>query len=135
MKEDFLSDYCSIHPQVKLDLFCKQCGMDMCRECTCTREHECTASSDRIHEETQGMEETTIGMVQFLEEMKEAISRAKQMKQSVKNRMDYDINVAKEVFTTLRKIIDEKEEKTVADIKEAAHMREKALEVSLYCSN
>ena len=42
--------------------------------------------------------------------------------------------MTKEVFTTLRKTIDEKEEQTIADIKEAAHMREKALEVSLYCS-
>ena len=74
-------------------------------------------------------------MMQFLQKMKEAISGAKEIRQRVKKRMDYDINVAKEVFTTLRKTINEKEEKTIADIKEAAHMREKALEVSLYCSN
>ena len=89
------SGYCSIHPQVKLDLFCKQCGVDMCRECTCTTRHRGheyaaseAASSDRIREEAQRIEETTVGMMRFLEKMKTTISEVKEMKKKVKNRMD-----------------------------------------------
>ena len=39
----------------------------------------------------------------------------------------------REVFATLRKAIDEREEQTIGDIKEAAYEREKALEVSHVC--
>ena len=104
----------------------------MCRECTTTRHtgHEYTASSDKIHEETRRLAEAADSMVELLEEMKRAISGVKEMKQRVKNRKDNNINVTREVFATLRKAIDEREEKTIADIKEGAYKREKALEVS-----
>ena len=127
-----LSECCSVHPQMKLDLYCKQCGVDVCRECTTTRHrrHEYTTSSDKIHEETRRLGEATDSVVELLEEMKRAISGVKETKQRVRNRKDNNINVTREVFATLRKAIDEREEQTIADIKEAAYKREKALEVS-----
>ena len=141
LKEDTaatsFSEYCSVHPQMKLDLFCKQCGVDMCRECTTTRHrrHEYTASSDKIHEETRRLGGAINNMVGVLEDMKQAISGVKEMKQKVRNRKDNNINVTREVFATLRKAIDEKEEQTTADIEEEAYKREKALEVSHLCLN
>ena len=127
-----LSEWCSVHPQMKLDLYCKQCGVDVCRECTITRheKHEYTASSDKIHEETRKLVETTEGTVKLLEEMKRAISGVKEMKQRVTKRKDNNINMTREMFAILRKAIDEREEQTIGDIKEAAYKREKALEVS-----
>ena len=131
-----LSEYCFDHPQMKLDLFCKQCGVDVCRECTTTRHrrHKYTASSDKIHEETRRLGEATDSMVEVLEEMKLAISGVKEMKQRVRNRKDNNINVTREVFATLRKAIDEREEQTIADIEEEAYKREKALEVKNFCA-
>ena len=136
LKEDSvatpLSEYCFDHPQMKLDLFCKHCEVDVCRECTTTRHrrHKYIASSDNIHEETRRLVEAADSMVELLEEMKRAISEVKEMKQRVRNRKDNNINVTREVFATLRKAIDEREEQTIADIKEGAYKREKALEVS-----
>ena len=126
-----LSEYCFDHPQMKLDLFCKRCRVDVCRECTTTRHrrHEYTALSDKIHEETRRLGEATDSMVELLEEMKRAISGVKEMKQRVRNRKDNNINVTREVFATLRKAIDESEEKAIADIEEGAYNTEKALEV------
>ena len=130
------SEYCHVHPQMKLDLFCKKCGVDVCRECTATRHrrHEYTTSSDKIHEETRrlGDLQATDGMVELLEEMKRAISGAKETKQRVRNRKDNTINVTREVFATLRKAIDEREEEMIADVKEEAYKREKSLEVSQF---
>ena len=130
-----LSDFCSVHPQLKLDMHCKQCGVDVCRECTTTghRRHEYTASSDNIHEETRRLGKATDSMVGLLEEMKQAISGVKEIKQRVRNRKENNINVTREVFATLRKAIDEREEQTIDDIKEAAYEREKALEVLQLC--
>ena len=131
------SEYCSDHPQLKLRLFCKQCGVNICRGCTITRHrrHECTASSDKIYDETLRLGVATDSMVELLEEMKRAISGVKEMKQRVRNRKDNNINVTREVFATLRKAIDEREEETIADIKEGAYKKEKALEVShLLCT-
>ena len=127
-----LSEFCSVHPQLKLDMHCKQCGVDVCRECTTTshRRHECTTSSDKIHEETRRLGEATDSVVGLLKEMKRAISGVKEMKQRVTNRKDNNINVTREVFAILRKATDEREERTIDDIKEAAYKREKALEVS-----
>ena len=137
LKEDGVAtplwEYCSVHPQLKLTLYCKQCGVEICRGCTITtihRKHEYTASqSDKVHEETRRLGEATDSMVELLEEMKRAISGVKEMKQRVRNRKDNNINVTREVFATLRKAIDEREEQTIADIKEGAYKREKALEV------
>ena len=127
-----LREYCFDHPQMKLDLFCKQCGVDVCRECTTTghRRHEYTASSEKIHEETRRLGEANDSMAELLEEMKRAIFGVKEMKERVRNGKDNNINVTREVFATLRKVIDEREEKTIADIEEIAYKREKALEVS-----
>ena len=92
-------------------------------------------------EETRKLGEATDSVVELLEEMKRAISGVKEMKQRVRNRKDNNINVTREVFTTLRKAIDEREEQTIADIKEEAYRRERALEVtclvvfSTYASN
>ena len=132
-----LSDYCSVHPHMKLDMHCKQCRVDVCRECTTTRHrtHEYTASSDKIHEETQRLRGSTDCVIELLEEMKLAISGIKEKKQRVRNRKDNNINVTREVFATLRKAINEREEQTINDIKEAAYKREKALEVSHLCLN
>ena len=83
-----LSEWCAVHPQMKLDLYCKQCGVYVCRECTTTRHrrHEYTASSDKIHEETRRLGETTESVVELLEEMKRAISGVKEIKQRVRKR-------------------------------------------------
>ena len=81
-------------------------------------------------EETQRLREATDSVVELLEEMKRAISGVKEMKQRVKNRKDNNINVTREMFTTLRKAIDGREEQTITDIKEGAYRRERALEVT-----
>ena len=126
-----LSEYCFVHPQMKLDLFCEQCAVDICRECTTTNHgrHEHTASSDKIHDETRRLGEETDNVVDLLEETKQAILGVKEMRQRVRNRKNSNLNVTREVFATLRKAIDEREEQTIADIKNGAENTEKALEV------
>ena len=135
VKEDIArepSEYNCADHQMKLKLFCKQCGVEVCTECIATRHesHEHTSSSYKIHEETRRLGKTTDIVVDLLEKMKPAITRVKEMKQRVTNRKDNNITVTREVFARLRKAIDEREEQTLADIEEEAYKREKALEVS-----
>ena len=82
--------------------------------------------------ESLRLEETTnnaCNVRKLLEEMKEAISGVKEMKLRVKKRKDNNIGVTREAFAALRKAIDEREERILADIKETAYIRERALEV------
>jgi len=88
-----------------------------------------------MEEERRRVGEASEGVVELLEEMKRAIYGVKEMKQRVRSRKDKNINVTREMFATLRKAIDEREEETIADIKEGAEKREKALEVSNLCFN
>ena len=81
--------------------------------------------------EARRLGEATNSVVELLQEMKRAISRVKEMKQRVRNRKDNNINVTREMFTTLRKAMDEREEQMITDIKEGAYRRERALEVIL----
>ena len=80
-------------------------------------------------EETRRLGEATDSVVELLEEVKLAIYGVKEMKQRVRNRKDNNINVTREMFTTLRKAIDEREEQSITDIKEGAYRRERGLEV------
>ena len=80
-------------------------------------------------EETRRLGEATDSVVELLEQMKQGISGVKEMRQRVRNRKDNNINITREMFATLRKAIDEREELTIADIKEGAYRTEKALEV------
>ena len=82
------------------------------------------------NEDTRRLGEATDSVVELLEEMKRAISGVKEMKQRVKNRKDNNINVTREMFTTLRKAINEREEQAITDIKEGAYRKERALEVT-----
>ena len=81
--------------------------------------------------EIRRLGEATVSVVELLEEMKRAISGVKEMKQRVKTRKDNNINVTREMFTTLRKAIDEREDKMITDIKEEGYRRDRALEVIL----
>ena len=85
-----------------------------------------------MDEEIRRLGEATDSVIELVEEMKRAISGVKEMRQRVRNRKDNNINVTREVFATLRKAIDEREEQTIADIKEGAYRRERALEVMLF---
>ena len=82
---------------------------------------------DNIYEETRRLGETTESVVELLEEMKRAICGVKEVKQRVRKRKDNNINMTREVFATLRKAIDEREEQTIDDIKKAAYERERKL--------
>ena len=127
-----LLEYCADHPQMKLDLFCKQCGAEICTKCTKTSHegHKYTVSSDYIHDETQNLGKAINSVTEVLKDMKQAISKIKEMKQRVNKRKDDSINKTKEVFAILRKAINEREEQTIVDIKETAYKRERALEVA-----
>ena len=94
------------------------------------KKNDVTAPLSVTDEETRRLGEATDSVVELLGEMKQAISGVKEMKQRVRNRKDNNINVTREMFTTLRKAIDEREEQTIADIKEGAYKRERALEVT-----
>ena len=123
---------CFVNLQMKLD-WCKQHGVvDVCREryYTTGQIHTTVQThTEKIHEETQRIGEATEKVLKLLKEMKQAISVVKEMKQRVRERKDNNINMTREVFATLRKAIDEREEQTIGDIKEEAYKREKALEV------
>ena len=80
-------------------------------------------------EETRRLGEATNSVVELQDEMKRAISGVKEMRQRVRNRKDNNINVTREMFTVLRKAIDEREEEMITDINERAYRRERALEV------
>lgn len=129
----FLSEYCSIHVQRKRDLFCKQCVVDICRDCVFTvhKGHEYTTSADLIEDEIWRLEEAGDGVVDLLEEVKRVVSGVREMKIRVRSKKDNYVNVTREAFSCLRKAIDEREEQTIADIKEEANKKEKSLEVCL----
>ena len=131
-----LLEHCADHPQMKLDLFCKQCGTEICTKCTKTSHegHKYTVSSDYIHDETQNLGKTINSVTEVLKDMKQAISKIKEMKQKVNKRKDDSINKTKEVFAILRKAINEREEQTIVDIKETAYKRERALEVAVHAA-
>ena len=127
-----LSECCPVHVQMKRDLFCKQCGVEMCSDCVSTthRGHGYITSSDAIDDETWTLEMVGGGVVDLLEEVKRAVSVVRETKRRVTNKKDNDVNLTREVFSVLRKAIDEREEQTIVDIKEEAIKKEKSLEVS-----
>ena len=93
------------------------------------KEDDVSARLSVTDEETRRLGEATSTVVELLEEMKRAISGVKEMRQRVRSRKDNNLNVTREMFTILRKAIDEREEEMITDINERAYRRERALEV------
>ena len=93
------------------------------------KEDDVSARLSVTDEETRRLGEATNCVVELLEEMKRAISGVKEMRQRVRSRKDNNLNVTREMFTILRKAIDEREEEMITDINERAYRRERALEV------
>ena len=93
------------------------------------KEDHVSARFSVTDEEIRRLGETTDSVVELLEEMTRAISGVKEMKERVRNRKDNNLNVTREMFTILRKAIDEREEQIITDINEKAYRRERALEV------
>ena len=130
-KDHATMESCPVHPCKPKDFFCQQCAEEVCKDCTCTDHvnHQYTKSSIVIHEEIRRVGDVETDIEELLEEMKQEISRVKEVKQTMINRRDKNIAVAKEVFSTLRKIIDEREEEIITDLKTEGNKREKVLEV------
>ena len=66
----------------------------------------------------------------LLEETKRAVSVVKEMRQRVRSRKEHSMEKTREVFNALRKVIDEREEQVITDIKKEARKKENALKVS-----
>ena len=65
------------------------------------------------------------------EEMKREIIILKAIKQNVCNRKNENVDVTREIFASLRKALDEREEQIITDIKAEGERREKILEVKI----
>lgn len=107
----------------------------MYRHSTSHRQNELSGSTaaGEAHElqEVEGLGKATDDVLDLLEEMKQAISGVKEMRQRVRNRKNGNIDMTRKVFATLRNIVNDKEEQTIADIKKGADYTEKALEVCI----
>ena len=126
-----LYEYCPDHPLRKLDAFCRQCGTELCSDCVSHGHstHQLTQIATVTGEEIRRLGETTDYMIGLLEEIKQAVSVVKEMRQRVRSRKEHNMETTKEVFNALRKLINEREEQVIAEIKEGADKREKALKV------
>jgi len=85
-------------------------------------------------EEFWRLEKATNNGIGLLEETKRAVYVVKEMRQRVQNRMKQNVGKTREIFNTLRRVIDQREEQVIAVIKEDTDKRDKALKVLLlYC--
>jgi len=65
----------------------------------------------------------------LLEETKQAVSVVKETRQRVRSRKEHNMEKTREAFNALRKVINEREEQLITDIKKVADKRENALKV------
>jgi len=130
------SKFCRDHPRRTLDVFCTQCGTEICSDCvSCghlTYQHAGITAVTK--EETRRLGEATDHMTKLLEETKRAVSVVKETRQRARNRKEQNMERTREVFNALRKVIDEREEQVIANIKEEAEKRENTLKVLYYTS-
>ena len=130
-----VSKYCPDHPRRKLDVFCRQCGTELCRDCVSHGHstHQRTSITSVTDEETRRLGEAVDHMTGLLEETKRAVSVVKEMRQRVRSRKEHNVERTREVFNALRKVIDEREEQVITDITKEVNKRENTLKV-LFCS-
>ncbi|XP_065894880.1 tripartite motif-containing protein 2-like [Dysidea avara] len=128
-----VSKYCPDHPRRKLDVFCRQCGTELCRDCVSHGHstHQRTSITSVTDEETRRLGEAMGHMTDLLEETKRAVSVVKEMRQRVRSRKEHNMERTREVFNALRKIIDEREEQVITDITKGADKRENTLKLQL----
>jgi len=100
-----LSEYCTDHPRRKFDDQTKR-------------------------QNDLWLGETVDHVTGLLEETKRAVSVVEEVRQRVRSRKEHNMEKTKEVFNGLRKVIDEREEQVITDIKKEARKKENALKVS-----
>jgi len=130
------AEYCLDHPRRKLDVFCKQCGTELCSDCVSHGHstHQHTDIATVTGEETRRLGEATDHIMGLLEETKRAVSVVKETRQHVRNRKERNLERTREVFNVLRKVIDEREEQVIAEVKKGAEKREDTLKVR-FCTS
>ncbi|XP_065917874.1 tripartite motif-containing protein 2-like [Dysidea avara] len=128
-----VSKYCPDHPRRKLDVFCRQCGTELCRDCVSHGHstHQRTSITSVTDEETRRLGEAMGHMTGLLEETKRAVSVVKEMRQRVRSRKEHNMERTREVFNALRKVIDEREEQVITDITKGADKKENTLKLQL----
>ena len=119
------------HATKRLDLFCQGCAKEVCKDCIHVKHinHPYTVSSTVIDEEVQRVEGVEADIAELLEETRQQIFRIREVKQTIRDRKEKNINMTREVFATLRKAIDEQEEQIITDLHMESNKRKKVLEV------
>lgn len=82
-----------------------------------------------IQEEIHRIGQLAGNVSELSKELKREISTLKEIKQKVRNRKNENVDVTKEIFASLRKALDEREEQIISDIKTQGERRENILEV------
>lgn len=82
-----------------------------------------------IQEEIHRIGQLAGNVLELSKELKREISTLKEIKQKVRNRKNENVDVTKEIFASLRKALDEREEQIIRDIKTEGERRENILEV------
>ena len=84
-----------------------------------------------IQEEIHRIGQLAGNVSELSKELKREISTLKETRQKVRNRKNENVDVTKEIFASLRKALDEREEQIIADIEIEGEKRENILEVKI----
>ena len=107
-------------------------GIELRSDCI-SNDHSTHQGTDIVavtDEEMLKLGEAANHVMIILEETKQAVSVVREMKQRVKSRKELNIERARDVFNSLQKVIDEREELIITDINRGAEKKENALKVS-----
>ena len=124
-KQLSLSEYCPDHSSRKLDRLSKQFEATLCSDCG--QYHTCNTII--ASEETQRLEKSMNFMKGLLEEIKQEVSMRKEIRNEVRRKKEHSMDRTREVFSLLRKTIEDREKRIKANIVRRAHQIECTLTV------
>ena len=124
---------CKDSEQLKETIACSQ-DCTALKQLLWSEDHSDSSASSEpflIQEEIHRIGQLASNVSELSKELKREISTLKEIRQKVRNRKNENIDVTKEIFASLRKALDEREEQIITDIKAEAERRENNLEVKI----
>ena len=124
---------CQVHTDQHLDFYCQQCIIPVCVKCTIInhKDHVVTEVSKQVDSNKATVHESIQGFQVAQQQLKKVLISGEEMKEKIKARKNEIDTIIHQTFSTLQRLLHEREEALLAKSSEVANTKVTRLSLKL----